>query len=160
MHVWFVCIESMHITRYRIAPRCTSKCPPLHGQGPPICQHSHPSHQRPHQPDGKNPPTFIHIPCEWDTACVLSNGEKGLTWRHQSTTCGASSKMEEKRKGKFTGSLVKSQGLLTKYQSHTGKVKKRRRPWVEHLFPFCCHTTSKEKDRKVNGPMLEMQPLA
>ncbi len=46
MHVWFVCTESMHITRYRIAPRCTSKCPPLHGQGPPICQHSHPSHQR------------------------------------------------------------------------------------------------------------------
>jgi hypothetical protein len=38
-------------------------------------------------------------------------------------------------------------------------VRKRRRPWAEHLFPFCCHTTSKEKDREVNGPTLEMQPL-
>lgn len=64
-----------------------------------------------------------------------------------------------KKKGKIHR-VVKSQGLFTKYQSHTGKVRKRRRPWVDHLFPFCCHTTSKEKDREVNGPMLEMQPLA
>jgi hypothetical protein len=83
---------SMHITTYRIAPRCARNCPPSCGQGSPICHHSHPSHQSPPQPDGKDPPTFIHMLCEWDTACVVLK-VKNTCLKVQPTMCGASSKM-------------------------------------------------------------------
>jgi hypothetical protein len=83
---------SMHITTYRIAPRCARNCPPSCGQGSPICHHSHPSHQSPPRPDGKDPPTFIHMLCEWDTACVVLK-VKNTCLKVQPTICGASSKM-------------------------------------------------------------------
>jgi hypothetical protein len=65
-----------------------------------------------------------------------------------------------KKKGKIHREPGQVPRTLYKVSEPYREGEKEEETMGDHLFPFCCHTTSKEKDREVNGPMLEMQPLA